>query len=53
MGAMTKAPTSVYQLSPEEVADIEDAIDEMERGEVASDAEVAAVFKRYGNEGYH
>jgi hypothetical protein len=36
----------VYRLSPEERADIEEAIAEMERGQVASDEEVAALFNR-------
>jgi citrate synthase len=36
----------VYRLSPEESADIDEAIAEMKRGEVASDEEVAALFHR-------
>ena len=36
----------VYQLSPEELADIEEGLREIERGEVASDEEVAAMFAR-------
>jgi hypothetical protein len=36
-----------YILSPEEDAEIVDALAEMERGEVATDDEVAAVFNRY------
>lgn len=36
-----------YILSPEEDAEITEALAEMERGEVASDEEVAAVFNRY------
>jgi hypothetical protein len=38
--------TGVYQLSPDELADIEEGLKEIERGEVASDAEVAAAFGR-------
>ncbi len=37
----------VYQLSPEELADIEDGQAEIRRGEFATDEEVAAVFNRY------
>jgi predicted transcriptional regulator len=36
----------VYRLSDEERADIREALAEMERGEVASDEEVAALFDR-------
>jgi predicted transcriptional regulator len=36
----------VYQLSAEELADIEEGLREIERGEVASDPEVAAMFAR-------
>lgn len=39
---------STYELSNEERADIEEAIAEVRRGEIASDAEVAALFARYG-----
>jgi predicted transcriptional regulator len=38
--------TAVYQLSEEERADIEEGLREIERGEVASDADVAAMFNR-------
>ncbi len=38
--------TGVYQLDDEERADILDALEEVRRGEVASDDEVAAVFAR-------
>jgi DNA-binding GntR family transcriptional regulator len=38
--------TAVYQLSEEELADIEESLKEIERGEVASDADVAAMFNR-------
>lgn len=37
-----------YELSPEERADLEEALEEVKRGEIASDAEVAAVFARLG-----
>ncbi len=40
------AGTETYQLSPEELADIEEGLREIERGEVASDEEVAAMFHR-------
>lgn len=36
----------VYDLTPEEEADLDEALRELERGEVASDEEVAAVFNR-------
>jgi hypothetical protein len=36
----------IYRLSDEERADIQEALAEMERGEVASDQEVAAMFDR-------
>jgi predicted transcriptional regulator len=36
----------VYRLSDEERGDIQEALAEMERGEVASDEEVAALFNR-------
>ena len=38
--------SNVYQLSEEELADIEDGLREIERGEVASDAEVKGLFSR-------
>jgi predicted transcriptional regulator len=38
--------TEVYQLSEDELADIEDGLKEIERGEVATDEEVAALFNR-------
>lgn len=37
----------IYHLSDDERLDIEAALDEVARGEVASDEEVAAVFDRY------
>jgi len=36
----------VYQLSKEELADIDESLREIERGEVATDQEVAALFSR-------
>jgi predicted metal-dependent phosphoesterase TrpH len=41
--------SGVYRLSDEERTEIRAALAEVERGEVASDAEVAAVFNRYRN----
>jgi predicted transcriptional regulator len=38
--------TEVYQLSEEELADIEEGLKEIERSEVATDEEVAALFNR-------
>jgi predicted transcriptional regulator len=38
--------TRVYQLSEEELADIEEGLKEIERGEVATDEDVAAMFNR-------
>ena len=37
-----------YELSPEERADLEEALEEVKRGEIASDEEVAGVFARLG-----
>jgi hypothetical protein len=45
--AMEKLGTEPYRLSPDERADIEAALAELARGEVASEAEVEALFKRY------
>jgi predicted transcriptional regulator len=39
--------TTIYQLSEEEAADIDEALQEMERGEVASEEEVKAMFDRF------
>jgi uncharacterized protein HemX len=36
------------QLDPDERADLEQALDEVRRGEFASDQEVAAMFSRHG-----
>jgi predicted transcriptional regulator len=43
---MEGAGTEVYELSEEELADIEEGLKEIERGEVATEAEVAALFSR-------
>ena len=45
--AVEARATSVYQLSEEEAADIEEALQEMERGEVGTEEEVKAVFDRF------
>lgn len=44
--AMESEDNGVYRLSDEERAEIRAALAEVERGEVASDAEAAAVFDR-------
>jgi hypothetical protein len=38
--------SSVYVLSEDEKADLDAALEEVARGEIATDAEVAAVFSR-------
>ena len=38
----------VYQLSPEELADIEEGMAEIRRGEFASDEQVRAVWTKHG-----
>jgi len=43
---MEEAGTEVYELSEEELADIEEGLKEIERGEVATEEEVAALFSR-------
>jgi predicted transcriptional regulator len=45
--AMEEQDAAVYELSPEELTDIEESLREVERGEFATDEEVAAVFNRY------
>ena len=45
--AMEAEGTGQYPLSPEERADLEAALAEVVRGEVASDQEVEAVFARH------
>lgn len=37
-----------FQLTAEDRADLEQAIEEMRRGEYASDADVEAMFRRHG-----
>lgn len=41
-----ESETGVYELSAEEQADLEEALAEMDRGEVATEEEVNAVFRR-------
>jgi predicted transcriptional regulator len=43
---MEEAGTELYPLSEEELADIEEGLREIERGEVATEEEVAALFSR-------
>jgi hypothetical protein len=45
---MDRLTTAPYELSPEDRADLEEALAEARRGEFASDAEVAAMFARHG-----
>jgi len=45
---MDRLATAPYKLSDEERADLEEALAEAQRGEFASDAEVAAMFARHG-----
>jgi hypothetical protein len=45
---MNRLATSPYELSPEERADLEEALAEARRGEFASDAEVASMLARHG-----
>jgi hypothetical protein len=45
--AMEAQDTDLYRLSEEERADMDQALEEAARGEVASDEEVAAVFNRF------
>ena len=44
---MEAGAASVYELSPEELADIEEGMAEVRRGEFATDDEVAAMFARF------
>lgn len=39
---------SVYALSHEERADLETALEEVERGEVATEGEVLSVYRKHG-----
>jgi predicted transcriptional regulator len=43
---MEAETAGTYQLSPEELADVEEGLREIERGEVASDEQVATMFAR-------
>jgi len=43
---MEAAGNEMYELSPEELADIEEGLKEIERGEVATEGEVAGLFSR-------
>jgi hypothetical protein len=45
---MNRLAIAPYELSPDERADLEEALAEARRGEFASDAEVAAMFARHG-----
>ena len=45
--AMEAQDTDAYRLSDEERLDIEQSLEEIAHGEVATDQEVAAVFNRY------
>lgn len=46
--AMDQRDAEPYRLTPEERAEIDSALDEVERGELASQDEVTALFKRFG-----
>jgi hypothetical protein len=46
--AMDRRDAEPYTLTPEERAEIDAALAEVERGELASDEEVAAMFQRFG-----
>ncbi|WP_105429956.1 hypothetical protein [Neorhizobium sp. T6_25] len=45
---MGKDDGDVYQLTPEEEADLEEADREIERGEIATEEEVRAMWAKYG-----
>ncbi len=45
---MSTLPTTPYELTEDERADVEEALAEAERGEFATDAEVAAMYRRHG-----
>jgi len=45
---MNALETEPYKLSDDERADLEEALNEMRRGELATDEEVAATFARHG-----
>ena len=46
--AIDRRDAEPYALSAEERAEIDAALGEVERGELASDKEVAALFQRFG-----
>jgi len=46
---MERLENTPYELSDEELADIEEALEDVRQGRFASDAEVAALFARYGS----
>lgn len=46
---MNRLESAPYELTDEERADIEEALEDVRRGDFASDAEVAALFARYGS----
>jgi hypothetical protein len=46
--AMDRRDAEPYKLTPHERAEIDAGLDEAERGELASDEEVAALFQRFG-----
>jgi predicted transcriptional regulator len=48
--AMEDQDLGIYRLSDEERAEIRAALTEVERGEVATDEQVAAVFNKYRGE---
>jgi hypothetical protein len=49
--AIEQRHTGIYRLDDEERADILAALEEVRRGEVATDDEAAAVFRRLRDEG--
>jgi hypothetical protein len=46
--AIDQRDAEPYKLTPEERAEIDTALSEVERGELASPDEVTALFKRFG-----
>jgi hypothetical protein len=46
--AMDRRDAAPYRLTPEERAEIDAALGEVERGELASEEDVAALFQRFG-----
>ena len=45
---MSKSDMAPYKLSPEELSDIEEALEDVRRGEFATDDEVEAIFAPRG-----